>query len=108
MRTELRQAGIATSQAYSAAAIEGCESGVTRQGETIVSNQVSGPGGTVFVDDLYVTTDKSENKIYDDSTDLENRLSPKVLIMQPILRFLQLLCENHNPDLQVSLSLFVK
>lgn len=25
-----------------------------------------------------------------------------VLIMQPILRFLQLLCENHNRDLQVS------
>lgn len=29
-------------------------------------------------------------------------LSPKILIMQPILRFLQLLCENHNRDLQVS------
>ncbi|XP_075250121.1 inositol 1,4,5-trisphosphate receptor-like isoform X7 [Convolutriloba macropyga] len=27
-------------------------------------------------------------------------LSEKVLIMQPILRFLQLLCENHNLDLQ--------
>lgn len=26
---------------------------------------------------------------------------PSVLIMQPILRFLQLLCENHNRDLQV-------
>lgn len=30
-------------------------------------------------------------------------LSPKILIMQPILRFLQLLCENHNRDLQVSM-----
>lgn len=29
-----------------------------------------------------------------------NKLSSKVLVMQPILRFLQLLCENHNPDLQ--------
>ena len=29
-----------------------------------------------------------------------NKLSGKVLVMQPILRFLQLLCENHNPDLQ--------
>ena len=28
------------------------------------------------------------------------RLSPKIAIMQPILRFLQLLCENHNRDLQ--------
>ncbi|KAJ8707357.1 hypothetical protein PYW08_010609 [Mythimna loreyi] len=27
-------------------------------------------------------------------------LPPKVAIMRPILRFLQLLCENHNPDLQ--------
>ena len=30
----------------------------------------------------------------------QNVLSSKVLIMQPILRFLQLLCENHNPSLQ--------
>lgn len=30
-------------------------------------------------------------------------LSPKILIMQPILRFLQLLCENHNRDLQACL-----
>nr|XP_037876698.1 inositol 1,4,5-trisphosphate receptor isoform X5 [Bombyx mori] len=27
-------------------------------------------------------------------------LPPKVAVMKPILRFLQLLCENHNPDLQ--------
>lgn len=31
----------------------------------------------------------------------EGQLSAKVLVMQPILRFLQLLCENHNRDLQV-------
>lgn len=31
----------------------------------------------------------------------EGQLSPKVLVMQPILRFLQLLCENHNRELQV-------
>ena len=31
----------------------------------------------------------------------ETQLSAKVLVMQPILRFLQLLCENHNRDLQV-------
>ncbi|XP_072402535.1 inositol 1,4,5-trisphosphate receptor isoform X3 [Diabrotica undecimpunctata] len=30
----------------------------------------------------------------------QNGLSNKVLIMQPILRFLQLLCENHNASLQ--------
>lgn len=33
-------------------------------------------------------------------SDEQSSLSNKVLIMQPILRFLQLLCENHNPDLQ--------
>lgn len=31
----------------------------------------------------------------------QNKLSVKVLVMQPILRFLQLLCENHNRYLQV-------
>lgn len=31
-----------------------------------------------------------------------NEMGMSVLIMQPILRFLQLLCENHNRDLQVS------
>ncbi|XP_026824993.1 inositol 1,4,5-trisphosphate receptor isoform X3 [Ooceraea biroi] len=30
----------------------------------------------------------------------ETQLSTKVLVMQPILRFLQLLCENHNRELQ--------
>ncbi|XP_041439755.1 inositol 1,4,5-trisphosphate receptor type 3 isoform X2 [Xenopus laevis] len=29
-----------------------------------------------------------------------NEVGPAVLIMEPILRFLQLLCENHNSDLQ--------
>ena len=32
--------------------------------------------------------------------DDENKLSPKVSVMKPILRFLQLLCENHNRSLQ--------
>jgi hypothetical protein len=31
-----------------------------------------------------------------------NEMGTSVLIMRPILRFLQLLCENHNRDLQVS------
>lgn len=33
----------------------------------------------------------------------QGEMSPVILIMQPILRFLQLLCENHNRDLQVGL-----
>lgn len=45
----------------------------------------------------------AEKERYRDQED-PNRLSSKVLVMQPILRFLQLLCENHNRDLQVCLS----
>lgn len=37
----------------------------------------------------------------------QNKLSVKVLVMQPILRFLQLLCENHNRYLQVCIMLKV-
>lgn len=33
----------------------------------------------------------------------EKKLTPHVALMQPILRFLQLLCENHNRDLQVTI-----
>lgn len=32
----------------------------------------------------------------------EKKLASQIAIMEPILRFLQLLCENHNRDLQVS------
>ncbi|XP_070559179.1 inositol 1,4,5-trisphosphate receptor-like isoform X4 [Ptychodera flava] len=35
-----------------------------------------------------------------DSKDDERGMSPEIVVMQPILRFLQLLCENHNRDLQ--------
>lgn len=33
--------------------------------------------------------------------EVEMEMGPAVTIMKPILRFLQLLCENHNLDLQV-------
>lgn len=32
----------------------------------------------------------------------DKEVSPQISVLQPILRFLQLLCENHNRDLQVS------
>lgn len=35
--------------------------------------------------------------------EVEAEMGPAVTIMKPILRFLQLLCENHNQDLQVRL-----
>ncbi len=31
-------------------------------------------------------------------------ISPEIAVMQPILRFFQLLCENHNRELQVSVN----
>jgi len=34
--------------------------------------------------------------------DKDKALPSKVLVMQPIFRFFQLLCENHNLDLQVN------
>lgn len=36
----------------------------------------------------------------DDASE-EIQMSPSITIMKPILRFLQLLCENHNAGLQV-------
>lgn len=35
------------------------------------------------------------------STSIGNYLAPEITTMQPILRYLQLLCENHNSDMQV-------
>lgn len=50
------------------------------------------PNTSLFGTDLQSTSGKHEVKT----------MSPEVLVMKPILRFLQLLCENHNRDLQVS------
>lgn len=37
----------------------------------------------------------------DDALEETQVMSPAITIMKPILRYLQLLCENHNLDLQV-------
>lgn len=39
----------------------------------------------------------------EEQREVEAEMGPAVTIMKPILRFLQLLCENHNNNLQVSL-----
>jgi inositol 1,4,5-triphosphate receptor type 1 len=49
------------------------------------------PGAAAAGDEAQL--DKSKTK--------ERKMAPEVALMQPILRFLQLLCENHNHDLQV-------
>lgn len=85
-REELNNAGIATARAFAAARSfnSGDEfSGVANTGT-----------GNALEDILAEKLEKHKDK------DQREKLSPKVLVMQPILRFLQLLCENHNPDLQ--------
>ena len=53
-----------------------------------------GEDGTTLVPDPCERTTKEDD---------DKKMSTKVAMMQPILRFLQLLCENHNQDLQVSM-----
>lgn len=85
LRDELNNAGIATAAAYANA-----------------RNLTPGNNGedhlTVNMGNALeeMLAEKLEKKSKDDN----NKLSAKVLVMQPILRMLQLLCENHNPDLQ--------
>lgn len=59
-----------------------------------VNNVILGPG-SALEDMLAEKLERHRDR------DDQNKLSAKVLVMQPILRFLQLLCENHNRDLQV-------
>ncbi|KAG5862348.1 hypothetical protein JTB14_024863 [Gonioctena quinquepunctata] len=73
----------------------------TSQAYVHIRNLASGEDGNVvsstaptFEDILAEKSEKQRDR------DDQNGLSNKVLIMQPILRFLQLLCENHNSALQ--------
>ncbi|XP_037926094.1 inositol 1,4,5-trisphosphate receptor isoform X3 [Hermetia illucens] len=83
LREELNNAGIATARAYSNAR------NITPGEENTMLNI-----GSALEDMLAEKLEKHKDK------GDRNKLSSKVLVMQPILRFLQLLCENHNPDLQ--------
>lgn len=53
------------------------------------------------LDDISEKSDRNKSGNSTGAEKEEGQLSPKVLVMQPILRFLQLLCENHNRELQV-------
>ncbi|XP_019743314.1 inositol 1,4,5-trisphosphate-gated calcium channel ITPR3 [Hippocampus comes] len=55
------------------------------------SQLVQGQGGSPSSLQAHSTAEQKE---------VETEMGPAVLIMKPILRFLQLLCENHNQDLQ--------
>ncbi|KAF4532260.1 hypothetical protein B566_EDAN016442, partial [Ephemera danica] len=91
LREELNRAALATSQAY-------------------VSARTAAPGETtVVVEETAALVLQPQSAIEDMIAEKlerhreredQNKLSAKVLVMEPILRFLQLLCENHNRDLQ--------
>ncbi|KAK7867408.1 hypothetical protein R5R35_003837 [Gryllus longicercus] len=85
LREELNQAAIATTHSYavvrSASQGEDAGSSVLGQGSALED---------MLAEKLERHRDREE----------KNKLSAKVLVMQPILRFLQLLCENHNRELQ--------
>lgn len=83
LREELNNAGLATARAYASA-----RSLSPGEDNSMVNI------GSALEDMLAEKMEKHRDK------DDRNKLSSKVLVMQPILRFLQLLCENHNPDLQ--------
>lgn len=117
LNEELSQAAVATTQAYTNA--RNASSGMINLASTVIErvctnrflfslltmfstadDPISATGGahSSALEDMI-----AEKERYRDQED-PNRLSSKVLVMQPILRFLQLLCENHNRDLQVCLS----
>lgn len=83
LREELNNAGLSTARAYASARS-------LAPGEDSSMMNI----GSALEDMLAEKLEKHKDK------DDRHKLSSKVLVMQPILRFLQLLCENHNPDLQ--------
>ncbi|XP_058826920.1 inositol 1,4,5-trisphosphate receptor isoform X3 [Topomyia yanbarensis] len=92
-KEELQNAALMTQQSYMnaknlAAVPDGTSS------ENGDENALMSIGSSALEDILAEKLEKHKDK------DENNKLSNKVLVMQPILRFMQLLCENHNPELQ--------
>lgn len=88
LREELNQVAVSNAQAY-------MQNGLA-SGEDTANN---------VLEDMAEKLDRNKSGNASDTEKDEGQLSPKVLVMQPILRFLQLLCENHNRELQVLLSI---
>ncbi|KYN28101.1 Inositol 1,4,5-trisphosphate receptor [Trachymyrmex cornetzi] len=85
LREELNQVAASNAQAYA-----NMRNGLA-PGEDAANNTL---------DDLSEKSDRNKSGNSSGAEKEEGQLSPKVLVMQPILRFLQLLCENHNRELQ--------
>lgn len=90
LREELNNAGLATAQAYAAARNLLPPGNNCNGGEDHLTVNMGNALEEMLAEKLEKRKEKDDN----------NKLSAKVLVMQPVLRFLQLLCENHNPDLQ--------
>ncbi|XP_037951904.1 inositol 1,4,5-trisphosphate receptor [Teleopsis dalmanni] len=84
LKKELHNAGLATARAFGNARN-------LHNGDENSTININSPLEDILAEKLEKHKDNKEDR---------NKLSNKVLVMQPILRFLQLLCENHNPDLQ--------
>ncbi|KAK0174228.1 hypothetical protein PV328_007337 [Microctonus aethiopoides] len=92
LREELNNAAVTTAQAYANVRI-------ITSGDDASNNAVL---GYLALEDM-IAEKLERHKINGMNVNAErddSLLSAKVLVMQPILRFLQLLCENHNRDLQ--------
>lgn len=90
LREELNQAASSTVQAY--ANVRNIASGEDPSNNAAL--------GSALEDMIAEKLERHRSGVSGGERD-EAQLSSKVLVMQPILRFLQLLCENHNRDLQV-------
>ncbi|CAB0033415.1 unnamed protein product [Trichogramma brassicae] len=90
LRDELNDVAALTGQAYSSVRNSSSE-------ESLLLNGVAN-GGYLSEDTIAEKLERQRG--VDNANRDERQLNAKVLVMQPILRFLQLLCENHNRELQ--------
>lgn len=90
LREELNQAAASTAQAYGNVR-------TLASGDDVTNNPALG----YALEDM-LAEKLERHRSGAGSEREEGQLGTKVLVMQPILRFLQLLCENHNRDLQAS------
>ncbi|XP_052861613.1 inositol 1,4,5-trisphosphate receptor isoform X2 [Anopheles cruzii] len=92
-KEELQNAALMTQQSYiNARSLATTADGVGSDNGD--ESSLMSIGSSALEDILAEKLEKHKDK------DENSKLSNKVLVMQPILRFMQLLCENHNPELQ--------
>ncbi|GIY32706.1 hypothetical protein CEXT_162202 [Caerostris extrusa] len=94
LKEQLEDAAVATSKAYAHVRNLGTSGAAAVTTETDLLNLGQGTHTHIALEEILA--EKAE-KAKDAE---ENKLPQEVVVMQPILRFLQLLCENHNYDLQ--------